>query len=210
MLELDFNKGYIRSYQTHRVEELTTLLKHQEEKHGIKPCTYCGQFMTPRGMKRHQQSHECTSERRKYEMKQKGYEHLNVNSLTSQLKIIKERMLQFVAWDDHESILFVNREYAKAENSLLDALGVVWANSEFEASYEGPPGQPRKSKMIWVLGCFAPWHVVHFVDLLSRCVSLKRMNTTQFLLDINKFAESNQEERDSMIGMLELSLENRD
>lgn len=207
VLNLDDDVSILYPGSTERVKELKILIAHHETKHGTKPCQFCGEFMTSRGMKRHQQSQDCIAQSRKFTMRQKGYEPIDLGLLDEMLADLKEQMEKYVEWDDPTGFAFIDDAERSARYRFMQGLGVVVAKSHRGATYSGPDGQQHRDRgLSWLREEWAPWDVCHYLNLLSSAINKRCLDKADYLSEVSKFMEASEAERGAMIGGMELCL----
>lgn len=194
VLELNYNASRLWSYDSKRKDEFSTLLEHQVEQHSLQSCEHCGEFITRRGMKRHQNSDDCTSARRKYEMSKRGYEIIELSEINTILVNKREELLEFTKWDDFQAVDEIQQTYLNVYNKIKADLGVVVARSEYNSTKNN-----RRKR--WLSQNWAPWIVVQYLSLLNEY-------EPTFLPALVEFAEADDDKRHSMLGVLELSRSN--
>lgn len=202
---------------------LPTLLEHLK-KHEMSPCKYCGLYITARGTKRHHQSKDCTAERRKFSMRERGYEVIKISRIKDAIDILKEQMTNFTDYDQLDEHQFIEEQANEAYKALLSKLEVVEVNSDFAEKYNSMVGRSRFS---WAPETWAPANVSHYFGLLEDSNKfkappwreLKGVNSSQinfdkayvlsqkYLEEISTFADSDESYRDGMICLLELHKE---
>lgn len=188
------------SHASEELARMQVLYEHLQEKHNVSPCKICGVCMTSRGMTRHQKSPECQGELRRYEMSQEGFVNLDSYPALMIPEIMerkKEELEKMVDWRDHLAYVHLERAADDAARWFVEKLDIRTAYSAWKKetrSYE---------KELW-----APPTVQAFLSIVSENTYKPSGAADESVLNIlNQWIDGNAEQRDAILGILELQAE---
>lgn len=190
------------AYLNETLAQIQTLADHLEKQHEVSPCKICGDMITRRGMKRHQQAPACTSELRRYTMREKGFQQLPfriAEMIPNYIRFRRNKLETMVPWDDENAINLVAAEAVKAESYYTSSLGIktcltMWdpKEKEYKKEYWAPPNVAR---MLELQDEVTPWRakIEEKVEPLMNVIS--------------QWLDGDDETQDAIVGLLELQKE---
>lgn len=215
-----YSSWNLTRYPKDHTETIAALDKHVKS-HDMRSCKFCGEIMTSRGMTRHQSSNDCISARRKFQMRERGYETICLNKIKEAIYVLKEQITSSVEFDEIDVHFFIDKEAEAALKFFQDKLEVLYVNSDFSEGYNSFYG---KNLNLWKLDTWAPADISQYLDLIDKnyknlpwseikqmdnkdIVKMARIKAANYLSDVTKFAEAEEEIRRSMICVAELANE---
>ena len=189
---------YLSPYKDKGQEEHIKILSDHLDSHGIVPCEVCGQYVTPRGKKRHQKGIACTAKARENHIRNKGYEKVNISNIEHFLNELRNRLEEDAPWDDADALFLIEQEHQKALWFYTEGLGIHRFKTKRGTTYSGGTD--------WVEELWAKNYVAYFLELANKQL-LKSKTGLEYLRDIANFIEADNQSKEAMIAIFELATE---
>jgi len=203
---------YLSPYKDKAQEEHIKILSDHIDSHGIVPCEVCGQYITPRGKKRHQKGIACTAKARENHIRNKGYEKVNISNIEHFLNELRNRLEENAPWDDADALFLIEQEHQKALWFYTEGLGI----HRFKTK--------RGTTTDWVEELWAKDYVAYFLELANKqllkskteleyprniasFVEADNQSKLEYLRNIANFIEADNQSKEAMIAILELATE---
>lgn len=174
---------------------VVSLANHIFNDHGVVPCNICGELITQRGMKRHQNAPDCQGELRRHTMQTRGLSRLgpiSANLIKNLVDNKAEMMEKLADWQDENILHEISQASSAAKHQLLTELEVKACYTQWD------PKERRYQKEFWTHPITA-----HFIELVESSVD----DEDEQLSVLNSWIYADENAKDAILGILELKKE---
>lgn len=171
------------------------MFEHLFTKHNVVPCNICGDLITQRGMKRHQNAPACQGELRRYELQNRGLARLPFAAremIPSLISNRLENLERLVDWQDENVLHNIEQAASAAKHQMLTDLGIKTCQTMWNPDFK------KYDKEFWAHPITA-----HFLSLVDSTVKEEEEKYSV----LNQWIQADENSKDAILGILELKKE---